>query len=316
MRRLPPAPRPDLHAMPHQAVPSFLGAPWSDPTRRYAFLGLGYDCSTTFRSGTRMAPHAIRDVSRMLADGAHPEFGVDPCALVSDWGNAAIPHVQHAAAMDAVEVAVTALLDAGRHPLLAGGEHSVSLGTLRALRQQYDEPLSCVIFDAHHDCWADHFGETMGHGTWVRNAIDEGLIEPARTVQFGIRSPSDPALARWLPDRDGLVLSARSAMKMAPALAAKIALHHVGDRPHPTYISFDVDALDPAFAPGTGTPEIGGLSTLWALECLEALRSLNLVGMDVVEVAPPYDHPSSITALAAATLLWTYVAMREAPASS
>ena len=162
-------------------------------------------------------------------------------------------------------------------------------------------------FDAHCDTWQDHFGEPSGHGTWTYEALTEGLVSPAHTVQIGLRSSGERAAREYVQDQGGLIFTARQlrgldGVALVPVLAS--VLERIGQRP--CYLTLDIDCLDPAFAPGTGTPEPGGLSSSQLLTLLEGLAPLNMVGMDCVEVAPAYDH-AELTSLAAATCVWTYL---------
>ena len=302
-------------ALPFQGIQSFLKSAINDPDRPFAFMGLTYDGSTTFRSGARLGPAAIRAASLFLCDGDHPEFGVDPSTLVTDRGDALVNHVGQEQALQQVERAVLDLLQAGQHPVLAGGDHLVTLGVLTALHRFYKREIAVIHFDAHCDTWADHFGDRIGHGTWVRNAVENRLVDAARSIQIGIRSPVDAQTKRWFADQGGSVVTAREASRLEPDEMIGLIKQKIGassDEGRPVYVSFDIDALDPAYAPGTGTPELGGLLPQWCLEVLEGLRHLPLIGFDLVEVNPAYDQ-SQITALAAATLLWTYIGMRPMP---
>jgi agmatinase len=166
--------------------------------------------------------------------------------------------------------------------------------------------LALVHFDAHVDTWPDSFGQRFGHGSPFYHAIEEGLIDPKRTVQIGIRSPMDKSVHEWTLGKGVTILFAEAVHESGPAPIAARVREIVGDAP--AYLSFDVDALDPAFAPGTGTPEIGGLFTWQAQAILRRLAGLSFRGMDVVEVSPPYDV-AEITALAAATFAWEYLAL-------
>jgi agmatinase len=199
-----------------------------------------------------------------------------------------------------------AALMARHHCVFLGGDHSVTLPLLRAARAQHGE-LALVHFDAHCDTWQDHFGEPSGHGTWTYEAIAEGLVSPAHTVQIGLRSSGERAAREYVQDQGGLIFTARQlrgldGVALEPVLAS--VLERIGQRP--CYLTLDIDCLDPAFAPGTGTPEPGGLSSSQLLTLLEGLAPLNMVGMDCVEVAPAYDH-AELTSLAAATCVWTYL---------
>ena len=197
-----------------------------------------------------------------------------------------------------------------------GGDHSITLSLLRAYRQHLGRPLAVIHFDAHCDTWNDHFGEPSGHGTWVYEAMQEGLVIDACFTQLGIRSPGQRAAREYVQQRGGQIFTARqlrglaSPAQLAPVVQSireRLAAHGMP----PVYLSLDIDALDPAFAPGTGTPEPGGLSSNQVLTLLEDLADLPFVGMDCVEVSPPFDH-AELTSQAAAHFVWTYLCGRMA----
>jgi agmatinase len=198
------------------------------------------------------------------------------------------------------------------HMCWLGGDHSITLPLLRAYRAVLGEPLAVIHFDAHCDTWTDHFGEPSGHGTWVYEAIEEGLVLPQCFTQIGIRSAGQREARDFVRTRGGQIFTARdlrgreSPEQLADVVHAVRAQLPRGGHP-PVYLSLDIDCLDPAFAPGTGTPEPGGLSTNQVLTLLEELADLRFVGMDCVEVAPPYDH-AELTSNAAANFVWTYLA--------
>jgi agmatinase len=275
----------------------------------FAVAGVPYDGVVTNRPGARFGPQAIRAASLMLCDGIHPVFDVSP---VDDLGDALDMRLPNASPLPEVRRAIeaqAAVLMAKHHCVFLGGDHSVTLSLLRVAKALYGggEPLACVHFDAHCDTWSDHFGEPSGHGTWTYEALQEGLISAAHTVQIGIRSSGERAAREYVADQGGQIFTARSlrgldGAGLAPAIAA--IQERIGGRP--VYLTLDIDTLDPAFAPGTGTPEPGGLTSSQVLTFLEALGGLNWVGMDCVEVAPAYDH-AELTSQAAATFVWTYL---------
>jgi agmatinase len=201
-----------------------------------------------------------------------------------------------------------------QHEMLwLGGDHSITLPLLRAYRAHYGKPLACIHFDAHCDTWTSHFGEPSGHGTWVYEAITEGLVDAKAFVQIGIRSSGERAAREFVADQGGRIYTARE-LRGKDGDALNNVIDEVRSRMAkagnpPLYLTFDIDALDPAFAPGTGTPEVGGLTTSQAMTLLEAWHDLNWVGMDCTEVSPPYDH-AELTANAAATLVWTWLCGR------
>jgi agmatinase len=200
------------------------------------------------------------------------------------------------------------------HMAWIGGDHSITLPLLRAYRDWLGRPLALLHFDAHCDTWQDHFGEPSGHGTWVWEAVQEGLVIPACIAQVGIRSSGTRAAREYVRDQGGLVCPARDRRGLeSPAQLAGVCAalrQRLAAHGHPPiYLSLDIDCLDPAFAPGTGTPEPGGLSTAQVLTLLEELADLPWVGMDCVEVAPPFDH-AELSSLAAASFVWTYLCGR------
>ena len=291
---------------------TFLKAP-AATTERFAVAGIAWDGSTTNRPGARMAPRAIREASHMLCDGSHPLFNVSPVGVLGDVGDLPLPNTSLQAMREAMAPLIPALL-ARHHMVWLGGDHSITLPLLRAYRAHLGRPLAVLHFDAHCDTWQDHFGEPSGHGTWVYEAIQEGLVVKECFTQLGIRSAGDRAARDYVRDQGGLIYTARdlrgleSPQQLAPmldAVRARLAAHGSP----PLYVSLDVDCLDPAFAPGTGTPEPGGMSTNQVLSVLEGLQGVDCAGMDCVEVAPPYDH-AELTSQAAANFVWTYLCSR------
>ena len=286
---------------PFQLMPTFCGV--GQDTKPIGIIGAPIDCATTFRSGARMGPNAIRQASLMLTDGTHPKYSVRLSDYAQDLGNMSLPTGNTHIMLAAIECHI--LDHSDKHLITLGGDHSITLGILRALYKKHKD-IAVVHFDAHCDTWFDHFGEPHGHGTWLYNAIERKLIQPKNTISIGIRSPSDEISRNYLEKSGGTTVTASRAMKWSPAAMAEIIKTKVQDKP--AYLSFDIDCLDPAFAPGTGTPEIGGLTTSWVRELLDLLDDIHWIGMDCVEVSPPYDH-SEITALAAATFCWQYASM-------
>ena len=288
-------------------TPGFFGLPVSHRPAAFAVAGVPLDIGTTNRAGTREGPAAIRRASRMLLDGAHPGFWVEPAMLdLVDRGDFTI-------ALGDIAGSLRLIADqAGQeaHLLCLGGEHGITLALLRALRARHGRPLALVHFDAHVDTWPDSFGQPFGHGSVFYHAINEGLIDPLRTIQIGIRSPVQREVWDWTVGQGVTILSALDVHATSPERIAARIRTVVGDKP--TYLSFDIDALDPAFAPGTGTPEVGGLASWQVQAILRRLVGLQFIGMDIVEVAPAYDV-SEITALAAATIVWEYLAVLHAP---
>ena len=288
-----------------QSDTAFLKAPRADARQPFAVAGIAWDGAVTHRPGARFGPRAIREASHMLCDGTHPLFDVSPLGALTDLGDLPLPNTSLERMRAALAEQLPALI-ARHHMAWLGGDHSITLSLLRAYRAHFRQPLAVLHFDAHCDTWPDHFGEPSGHGSWVFEAMQEGLVVNAGFVQFGIRSAAERGPREYVRDQGGLIFTARelrgleAPAQLAPVLAAvrerMAALGHP-----PLYLSLDIDCLDPGFAPGTGTPVIGGLTSDRALKLVRGMQSLNIVGMDVVEVAPAYDQ-SEITALAAATL--------------
>jgi agmatinase len=289
---------------------SFMKLPPNDRARPFAVAGIAWDGAVTNRPGARFGPRAIREASHMLCDGTHPLFDLSPEDRLTDRGDLALPNTSLQAMRETMMPLAGELLRQ-HHMAWIGGDHSITLPLLRAYRGWLGRPLAVIHFDAHCDTWSDHFGEPSGHGTWVYEAIQEGLVQKECFVQIGIRSAGVREARDYVQDQGGLIFTARalrgleSAAQLAPVLAAirgRLAAH---GHP-PLYISLDIDCLDPAFAPGTGTPEPGGMTTNQVLGLLEDLSTLPCVGMDCVEVAPSYDH-AELTSNAAANFVWTYL---------
>src|SRR5512144_2630919 len=279
--------------------PTFFGLP-ERVRAAVCVAGIPYDVGTSNRPGARFGPHAIRHASRMLLDGDHPGFWVEPGKMsLADVGDFRIALGEVQASMRLIERQASGVA----HLVALGGDHSVTLALLRALSRRIG-PVGLVHFDAHVDTWPVSFGQTYGHGSTFFHAINEKLIDPRRTVQIGIRSPVQKKIYDWTVGKGVTILPAMTVHEEGSAAIAARVREVIGGGP--AYLSFDIDALDPAFAPGTGTPEIGGLATWQAQSILRKLSGIDFVGMDVVEVAPAYDV-AEITALAAATVIWEYL---------
>lgn len=295
------------------AEPTYAGA-LSFLRRRYskdligvdvAVVGVPFDLATTNRPGTRLGPRAIRAASASLAWCGPYAWAVDPCESmhIIDWGDVYFDSGHPDRVTAAIEAQFAAFAAADVSTLALGGDHYISYPILKALRAYQDRGIALIHFDAHSDTWAEE-SHRIDHGSMFYHAAVGGVVDPACSIQLGMRTLNPDAHgfdvrdARWL-HRNGID-------------AAVQAIHdRVGGRP--CYVSFDIDFLDPAFAPGTGTPVVGGFSTHQALELIRGLGDLNIIGMDVVEVSPPYDH-SEITAYAAASvaqeMLAAYAARR------
>jgi agmatinase len=274
-----------------------------------AVYGIPFDTATSFRTGARFGPEAIRSASALLRP-YNPALGVDVVETLSivDYGDVPVSPGDTERTYGQVEAALAPLVQAGVFPLALGGDHSVTLAELRVLACKYG-PLSLVQLDAHGDTWDEYFGQRFFHGTTFKRALEERLIDPAASVQAGLRGslygPEDLESARAL---GFAVLPCDQLRTLGPGGYSSIVRERVGRRP--VFLSFDIDVLDPAFAPGTGTPEVGGLSTAEALGCLRALGGIDLVGADVVEVSPSYDGPGQQTALAGANVAYELLSLR------
>ena len=269
-------------------------------------LGVPYDAATTYRPGARFAPYEVRRVSAVV-QGFHPVHKVDVFSVlrVADGGNVAVPPFSPALARDAIENEVANVVRAGAIPFALGGDHSIALPAMRAVAKKHG-PLAVVHVDAHLDTSdAEVWGDAYHHGTPLRHAIQENLVERGQLHQVGIRAPWGYAEEGSLAAGHGATLHEIDGPRGASEVAARIAAA-VGSRP--TYVTFDIDGVDPAFAPGTGTPVPGGLSSREAIALLRGLAGVNLVGMDLVEVCPALDH-ADITSHLAAYLLFEGLAL-------
>lgn len=262
--------------------------------------GIPFDTATSNRPGARFGPAAIRRASTIFDGDPQYPSRLDPFDVIDvvDCGDCLIEYERPQEAPVSIERQARQIIDAGVELVSLGGDHFVTLPLLRAHARRHG-PLALVHFDAHQDTWDDD-GSKMSHGTFVTRAVAEGLIDSARSIQIGIRTigPEDFGIA---------ILDAESCHALGPGGVAARVKAQVG--PGAAYLTFDMDALDPAFAPGTGTPVAGGLSSAEALVALWALSDVGFVGMDVVELCPPFDQ-SEITAIAAATVVQRYLQIK------
>ncbi|MBW4034898.1 MAG: agmatinase [Proteobacteria bacterium] len=287
--------------------PAFLGLTSSDPRAEYVIAGIPLDIGVTNRAGARSGPAAIRAASRMLAGNDHPHHWVSVDAMpIADIGDFAIALGDIPRSLALIEQQAATV----NHLLALGGEHGITLPLLRALAKRLDAPLGLVHFDAHADTWGENYGQVYSHGSVFFHAINEGLVDPHRMIQIGIRSPLPRETYDWTVGKGVTILSAQDVHEIGVAATAA-RIHEVVGHARATYLSFDIDCLDPGCAPGTGTPEIGGLASWQAQALMRRLGGIGFVGMDLVEVAPAYDV-SEITALAGATMIWEYLALLRA----
>jgi agmatinase len=239
----------------------------------------------------------------MLVDGDNPANWRDPLQSgLADVGDFTLALGDIPASLALIEQQAARF----SHLVALGGDHTVTLALLRALAKRTG-PLGMVHFDAHVDTWPDNFGQPFAHGSVFYRAITEGLVDPRRMIQIGIRSPVARAVYEWTLAQGVRIVSAEEVHMMGPPAVADLVLATVGAGP--VYLSFDIDAIDPGQAPGTGTPEVGGLFTWQVMAILKRLGGLDFQGMDVVEVAPAYDV-AEITALAAASVVWQYLSLQ------
>ena len=285
-------------------IATFMRAPLvRDPSEvDIGLIGVPFDLAVTNRTGARHGPREMRNMSSLMR-AIHHVSKINPYELcrVADLGDVQLTHGYNLEeALEDIAEFYRKVHAVGTAPLSAGGDHSITLPIFQAIAAE--RPVGMVHIDAHTDTWDEFLGSKFTHGAPFRRAVEEGLLDPKRTVQIGIRGAQN--------DEEGWTFSIESGMrvifmeeftKMGVDAVIAEARRVVGDGP--TYISFDVDGLDPVYAPGTGTPEVGGLTTIEAQVLIRGLRGLDLVGGDVVEVAPPFD-PSGNTALVGATMMY------------
>ena len=280
-----------------------------------AIVGVPFDTGVTYRVGGRFGPNAVRAASVMLRP-YNANLEVKPFEILScvDYGDVAIVPGYTERSYTAIEETIAPIVEAGIVPLLVGGDHACTLPHLRATRSR--GPVAVIDFDSHTDALDSYFGEKYNHGTWMRRAIEEGLVDTAHSIEVGLRGSIYDA-----EDRSGLrtelgldYLTTEDIFALGPEAVAARIRERVGGGP--AFISFDIDVVDPAFAPGTGTPEAGGPSAHDMLVILRGLTGIDFIGFDVVEVIPAYD-PAAQTAMLAANLAYemlSLVALRRAGA--
>jgi agmatinase len=294
--------------------PTFARLPRTDEVTHtdVAVVGIPFDSGVSYRPGARFGPQHIRASSKLLRT-YHPRLDVEPFAVqqVADAGDIAVNPFDIAEAITTIERASDELRDGGTKLISLGGDHTIALPLLRSVAKKHG-PVALLHFDAHLDTWDTYFNAPVTHGTIFRRAFEEGLLIEDHSIHVGIRGP--------IYDQMDLDDDARMGFKIIRAgdldvigvdAAVDVVRRRVADVP--VYLSIDIDVLDPAFAPGTGTPEMGGLTSRELLKMLRKMTGLNIVGADVVEVAPAYDH-AEITCVAAATLVFDIVSLMVAGA--
>ncbi|HVL69056.1 MAG TPA: agmatinase [Vicinamibacterales bacterium] len=267
-------------------------------------LGVPFDSGTSYRSGARLGPREIRSQSSLIRPYSFFQK-VSPFErlAVVDAGDVDVPPAGSIEqAHGTIQTHVERVVQAGAIPMTVGGDHSISLPCLRAVSKRHG-PLSLIQFDAHIDTWGDYFGGKYFHGSPFRRAIEEGLLREGGYVQVGIRGPM------YGEEEDFAFQNAHGVTMLDIGLVKREGVPRIVERIRervsgPVYVTFDIDAVDPAYAPGTGTPEVGGLTSYEAQELVRGLAGLDVVACDIVEVAPPFDGPGQITALLAANLMF------------
>jgi agmatinase len=264
-----------------------------------AVVGVPFDTATSNRPGARFGPRGMRAASSVMSWTRPWPWDIDPLEALAivDYGDCQFDYGVPETVPDFIEKYILDILKRGVSTLVLGGDHFASYPVLRAYARHFG-PLSLVHFDAHSDTWADE-GARVDHGTMFWHAAKKGIVDPTRSVQIGLRTTNDDTLGFR-------VLDARAVHEQGPQAIARQVLETVGD--HKVYLSFDIDCLDPSIAPGTGTPVCGGLTSYQALEIIRGLRGINLVGMDLMEVAPAYDV-GDITSLAGASLAFEFLCL-------
>jgi agmatinase len=273
-----------------------------------AVVGVPFDTATSFRSGARFGPEAVRSASILLRP-YHPVHAIDVFATLSavDGGDVEITPGNARRSAEQIAAGLQPLLEAGIVPLVLGGDHSIVLGELRAQAAVHG-PVGLVLLDAHADTWDAYYGEKYFHGTPFRRAVEEGLLAPERSLLAGMRGPLYGAEDVDQPREMGFeVIDGAELQEMSAADYGRRVRARIGDGP--VFMSFDIDVLDPSVAPGTGTPEMGGLYAREALGFLRALAGIEFTGFDVVEVSPPYDSPGQVTASYAAAVAYEMLAL-------
>ena len=270
-----------------------------------AIVGVPYDGGTSYRPGARLGPREIRAQSSLIRPYNYFQKVAPFDRLnVADVGDIDAPPVSIEKCYEAVTARIGGIATAGARPIVVGGDHSISLPILRALAGRHG-PLGLVQFDSHIDTWDEYFGGKYFHGTPFRRAIEEGLVDGKRFIQVGIRGPMYGEDDFDFHREFGITVIDIDQVKARGVAWTIEQIQRVVRGP--AYMTFDIDAVDPAFAPGTGTPEVGGLSSHEALQLVRGLAGLALVGGDIVEVAPPFDGPGQITALLAANLMFEFL---------
>lgn len=288
---------------------TFMRLPYENTLENVDFLimGVPFDTAASNRTGQRYGPQSIRDFSVLLRP-YNPDQDLnifDYCSGI-DYGDVDVIPGNVLKTYDQITEKLAPILNKGIIPIMMGGDHSITLGHLRAFAKKYGH-VSLVHFDSHSDTWEDYFGEKYVHGTPFRRAVEEGLVDSQKSIQVGIRGPLyGPEDIQDARDLGYQVIPMREARELGIDNVIDKIHKRVGD--NPVFVSFDIDFLDPAYAPGTGTPEVGGPTSFEALEYVRKLDGLNIKGFDLVEVLPTYDS-NEITAVAASSVIFEMVTL-------
>lgn len=293
-------------------IPTFNRLPYIPDIRGkgidVALIGVPFDGGTTYRPGARFGPRAVREVS-VLNRNFNPALGVSVYDRLNvvDAGDIEVNPINLEKTLKGIEARIVDIHQAGSRSICIGGDHTILLGELRAVHRKYKD-ITLIHFDAHTDTGDQAWGEKYHHGTPIRRAIEEGLIQGSRIFQIGIRGPlSSPEQEDYLKSKKISVLDIDSYSDPKKRASFFEKIRKTAGK-GPCFISFDVDGVDPAFAPGTGTPVVGGLTSREALDSVRRLKGLQIVGADIVEISPPYDH-ANITALLGATLAFEFLSL-------
>ena len=273
----------------------------------FAIAGAPFDTASSFRSGSRFGPNAIRNISAMMKpNNVIMQVNIMDGLQGGDIGDFNVTPGYIHPTYQAIEEGVANILKENACPIVLGGDHSITLAELRAVAKKYG-PVALVHFDSHSDLCDEVFGQKYNHGTPFRRALEENLIDASHSIQVGMRgSLYDPDEHKMAAELGMKLIPAHKVREMGLENLIKTILERVGDKP--CFLTFDIDFVDPAYAPGTGTPEVGGFTSLEALDLVRKIKDLNFVGFDLVEVLPAYDH-GEITAYLAANIVFEYLSI-------
>ena len=273
----------------------------------FVIAGAPFDTASSFRSGSRFGPNAIRNISAMMKpNNVIMQVNIMDGLKGGDIGDFNVTPGYIHPTYQAIEEGVAGILKENACPIVLGGDHSITLAELRAAAKKYG-PVALVHFDSHSDLCDEVFGQKYNHGTPFRRALEENLIDASHSIQVGMRgSLYDPDEHKMAAELGMKLIPAHKVREMGLKTLVKTILERVGDKP--CFLTFDIDFVDPAYAPGTGTPEVGGFTSLEALDLVRKIKDLNFVGFDLVEVLPAYDH-GEITAYLAANIVFEYLSI-------